>query len=171
MAGHLLYSFGIAKSRIQHGFLLAAVLGAIGVWALFLADPGTTGGPLLGLVNLCLAASVALYNWRQLRDRQPRLVIDDIGVWYRDWDLDPVRWQDIADHLQMGGRLQAFFCLRLRDPDGFLSRLPPDRRAKMDKNPLIQAPLLKIPAHSVDADFSTIREAVDDGLARARSLS
>jgi len=167
MGGAFRQSYGIARSRIQHGFVLAAVLAVIGAWALCLADPTVTGGPVLGFVNLCLAAGIAFYNWRQAQDRQPRLVIDDRGVWFRDWALDPVHWRDIAGSLQTGGRLQAFFCIRLRDPDGFLAALPEERRSKAEKNPLIRPPLLKIPAHSVDADFPTLRAAIEEGLRRS----
>ena len=79
MAENFCHSFPIAKSRIQHGFLLAAVLGLIGLWALFFADAAITGGPLLGLVNLGLAGGIALYNWRLAQDRRPRLQIDQQG--------------------------------------------------------------------------------------------
>jgi len=167
MADDLCYRFRIAKSRIQHGFLLAAVLAFIGLAALLLAGPEVTGGPLLGIVNLCLAAGVAAYNWRLAQDRQPRLQIDRRGVWFRDWELDPVPWPQIAETLHHGGRLQAFFCIRLRDAEALLAALPPERRRKAEGNRLIRPPLLMIPAHSVEADFPSIRAAVEEVRQRA----
>lgn len=169
ITGDFHYSFRIAKSRIQHGFLLAAVLAAIGLAALFLADPAVTGGPLVGLFNLCLAAGVAFYNWRLVRDPQPRLLIDAQGIWFRDWALDPIPWAQVADTLQQGGRIQAFFCIRLRDAEALLAALPQDRRAAVARNRLIRPPLLMIPAHSVEADFPTLRAAIEEGLQQSRA--
>jgi hypothetical protein len=165
------YGFPIAKSRITHGFMLAGVLAAIGIWASLFADPQITGGPLLGLVNLGLAGGIAFHIWRLSRNKRPRLVIDQRGIWFRDWKLDPVPWSQIEGTLQKGGRLQAFLCLQLRDPEGLFSSLPAEQRGKAQANRLIRPPLLMIPAHSVDADFSEIRAAIDNGKMRADSAS
>ena len=171
MAEDFSHSFHIARSRVQHGYMLAGVLAAIGIWASLFADPQITGGPLLGLVNLGLSGGIAFYIWRLSRDKRPRLVIDQRGIWFRDWNLDPVPWSQIESTLQKGGRLQAFFCLQLRDPEGLFSSLPAEQRGKAQANRLIRPPLLMIPAHSVDADFSEIRAAIDDDKMRTDSAS
>ena len=171
MAEDFSHSFPIARSRVTHGFMLAGVLAAIGIWASLFADPQITGGPLLGLVNLGLAGGIAFHIWRLSRNKRPRLVIDQRGIWFRDWKLDPVPWSQIEGTLQKGGRLQAFLCLQLRDPEGLFSSLPAEQRGKAQANRLIRPPLLMIPAHSVDADFSEIRAAIDDGKMRADNAS
>jgi len=171
MAEDFSHSFHIARSRVQHGYMLAGVLAAIGIWASLFADPQITGGPLLGLVNLGLAGGIAFHIWRLSRDKRPRLVIDQRGIWFRDWNLDPVPWSQIEGTLQKGGRLQAIICLQLRDPEGLFSSLPTEKRGKALANRLIRPPLLMIPAHSVDADFGEIRAAIDDGKMRADSAS
>jgi len=171
MAEDFSRSFHIARSRVQHGYMLAGVLAAIGIWASLFADPQITGGPLLGLVNLGLAGGIAFHIWRLSRDKRPRLVIDQRGIWFRDWNLDPVPWSQIEGTLQKGGRLQAIICLQLRDPEGLFSSLPTEKRGKALANRLIRPPLLMIPAHSVDADFGEIRAAIDDGKMRADSAS
>jgi len=169
MAEDFSHSFPIARSRIQHGLMLAAVLAVIGLWALLFADPEITGGPLIGIIILGLAGGIAFYIWRLSRDKRPRLLVDRQGVWFRDWNLDPVPWSQIENTLQKGGRLQALFCLQLRDAEGLFSALPAERRNKALANRLIRPPLLMIPAHSVDADFGEIRAAIEDGRARAGS--
>ena len=171
MAEDFSRSFTIARSRIMHGFMLAGVLAVIGIWALLFAEPQVTGGPLLGIFNLALAGGIAFYIWRLLRDKRPRLVIDQKGVWFRDWNLDPVPWSHIEGTLQKGGRLQAFLCLQLRDPEGLFSSLPTEKRGKALANRLIRPPLLMIPAHSVNADFSEVSAAIDDGKIRTDSAS
>jgi hypothetical protein len=171
MAEDFSHSFLIAKSRIAHGFMLAGVLAVIGIWALLFADPQITGGPLLGLVNLGIAGGIAFHIWRLSRDKRPRLVIDQKGIWFRDWKLNPVPWSQIESTLQKGGRLQAFLCLKLHDPEGLFSSLTAKQRGKARANRLIRPPLLMIPAHSVDADFSEIRAAIDDGKMRADSAA
>lgn len=171
MAENFSHSFHIARSRVQHGYMLAGVLAAIGIWASLFADSQITGGPLLGFVNLGLAGGIAFHIWRLSRDKRPRLVIDQRGIWFRDWKLDPVPWSQIESTLQKGGRLQAFLCLKLRDPEGLFSSLPAEQRGKALANRLIRPPLLMIPAHSVDANFGEIRAAIDDGKMRTDSAS
>ena len=171
MAEDFSHSFHIARSRVQHGYMLAGVLAAIGIWASLFADPQITGGPLLGIFNLTLAGGIVFHIWRLSRDKRPRLVIDQRGIWFRDWNLDPVPWSQIESTLQKGGRLQAFLCLRLRDPEGLFSSLSAEQRGKAQANRLIRPPLLMIPAHSVDADFGEISAAIDDGKMRTDSAS
>ncbi len=152
--------FHTSRTRVQHGILLSVMLALVGVWALLFAGPSVRDAELVGAVALALAAVVSFVVLRNARDIRERMVLSGEGVWFRDWEVGPVPWAAIDDAYTGGSRLQAFVCLHLRDPDGFLAGLPEAERKALRRNRLYRPPELRIPHGALDAPLAEILAAI-----------
>ncbi len=162
-------AFGISRTKLQHGGLLAAVLAVIGLAALAVSGASLPDGWMIGLVNLCLAAGVGFFVWRAARDRRPLLVLDDDGIWFRDWKLPKVAWRQLRSAYAQGGRLQQAVCLEVGDPEAFAAGLPDAARGQLRANRSIRLPLLLIPNGVVEASMPEILALVQaQGIAPPR---
>lgn len=161
------HEFRVSRTRLQHGVLLAVVLGAIGIASLVLAGPTLPDGQLLGVINLALAAGVLAYVGYTARDARPRLVLDRDGIWYRDWGIGPIPWRQIASAHIGGARINAHLAIELRDPDALLARLDETARRKLKRNRLARLPQLTIPNGALDASLDEILAAIRSYLDRA----
>lgn len=156
--------YKIAKSKLQHGGLLAAVLAVIGCAMIVLADPSVPYAKLTGAINLALAAGIAFFVMRNAQNPHPLLVLDQDGIWYRDWGLDPVAWDRIAGVALGGSRMQSFACLELTDAEALFAGLSSERRRKVEANRLVRPPRLLIPNGALDAPLPDIVAAIRSGL-------
>lgn len=157
-----------SRTRVQHGFLLSAVLALIGLVSLFFAGPSVPDAELAGAVALVLSVGVLIGIMRSARDRSPRMVLDGDGIWFRDWEIGTVSWAAIGGVYTGGSRLQTFITLRLRDPEGFVAALPDSERARLKRNRLYRAPELRIPPGALDAPMEDILNVLRSGLGAAR---
>jgi hypothetical protein len=161
-------TFRLSRTRLQHGFLLSAVLAAIGLLMLVAGGPRFSEGPLIGALNLVFAAGVLLVVLRAARDPRPRMVIGREGVWYRDWGLPVVRWTQVEGAHLTESRLLGALCLEIRDPDVLFAGLDAAARAKVKSNRLVRPPRLLVPNGTLDAPLGDIVAAIEEGMARAR---
>ena len=152
--------FRASRTRIQHGFLLGAVLALVGMGTLLFAGPSVPDAELVGAVALALSAVMLFVALRNARDASARMVLAGEGIWFRDWGIGPVPWAAIDDAYTSGSRLQAFVSLRLRDPDGFLASLPDTERVKLKGNRLYRSPDLRIPHGALDAPLDEVLAAI-----------
>ena len=159
--------FRVSRTRIQHGFLLTAVLAAIGLALLLFAGPSLPEGSLVGALNLLFAAGVFAFVFRSARDPRPRMVLDREGIWFRDWGLPVVPWPQVKDARITGSRLLGSVCVELRDPESLLAGLADRARAKIRSNRLVRLPRLLIPDSTLDAPLNEIAEAILKGRAEA----
>lgn len=157
--------FHIARSKLQHGYVLAGVLGAIGLALIALGGDTVPDAGLLAVVNLALAAAVLAMVRRSARDRRPRMVLDHEGLWYRDWGIGPVPWSAIARSTILGSRVQSVLLVRLRDAERFLAGLPEDERRRLRSNRLARLPDLRVPSGALEAPLEEIAAAIQDRLA------
>jgi len=155
--------FGIARSKLQHGILLAAVLAAIGMAVLIFGMGAARDSASIGAFNLVIAAGILFYNLRALRDTAPRLVVDAQGIWFREWGIDTLPWSEIADAEIAGSRVQSYVTVTLRDAERLLQRLPEDSRRKLKSNRLVRLPELRIPHGAVEATLDEILAAIEAG--------
>lgn len=155
--------FGLARSKIQHGLLLGAVLAVIGFAVLIFGPGAVPDAVLIGIVNLAIATGILVYNLRAASDTTPRLIVDRRGIWFREWGLDPIPWSEIADVGTTGARVQAYVVVTLRDPERLLQRLPEDSRRKLKSNRLVRLPELRIPHGAVEATLDEIVAAIEAG--------
>jgi hypothetical protein len=154
------HEFRVSRTKLQHGVLLGGVLGVIGLAALLLAGPLLPDGRTIGLINLALAAGVLIYVLRTARDPRPRLVVDDAGLWYRDWSLGVVPWAQVADAYIVGSRLNTFACVEVRSPEALLAGLDDKARRRLRSNRLVRPPQLIIPNGALDAGLDEIIAAI-----------
>ncbi len=152
--------FHASRSRVQHGILLSVMLALVGLWALLFAGPSVPDAALVGGVALAMSAVMLFVVLRNARDTSLRMVLDDDGIWFRDWKIGPVPWAAIDDTYTSGSRLQAFVVLPLRDPDGFLAALPTAERKALRANRLYRAPELRIPHGALDAPLAEVLTAI-----------
>ncbi len=152
-----------SRTRVQHGFLLSAVLAMIGLVSLFFAGSSAPDAELAGVVALVMSAAMLVMVLRRARDHRPRMVLDRDGIWFRDWEIGTVSWAAIDDVYSGGSRLQTFITLRLRDPAGFVAALPDAERARLKGNRLYRSPDLRIPHGALDAPMADILGALRAG--------
>ena len=153
-----------SRTRVQHGFLLSAVLALIGLVSLFFAGPSVPDAELAGAAALVLSAGILIMALHSARDRRPRMVLDGDGIWFRDWAIGTVSWAAIDGVYSGGSRLQTFITLRLRDPVGFVAAVPEAECAKLKGNRLYRAPDLRIPHGALDAPMTDVLAAIRAGL-------
>lgn len=161
--------FRVARSKLQHGALLAGVLAVIGLAIIVMAGPSVPYGRLVGAVNLVAALGIWITVRRNARDPRPLMVLDQDGFWFRDWGLETVSWAQLGNAYVGGSRFQAFLCLELRDPEALLARLPEQRRRKISANRLVRPPRLMIPNGALEAPLEDILAALRAGLEQYRS--
>ncbi len=152
--------FRASRTRIQHGFLLGAVLALVGLGTLLFAGPSVPDAELVGAVALALSAVMLFVALRNARDASARMVLAGEGIWFRDWGIGPVPWAAIDDAYTSGSRMQAFVSLRLRDPDGFLAALPEAESKALRANRLARLPELRIPHGALDVPLDQVLAAI-----------
>ncbi|MFQ5785857.1 MAG: hypothetical protein ACE5H8_13695, partial [Alphaproteobacteria bacterium] len=152
-------AFRISRSKLQHGVLLGAVLGAIGLASFVFAGPALPDGRLVGAVNLVLAAGVLGYVVVTARNRKPRMTLDGEGLWFADWGLDKVPWPQIADTSIGGTRFNSYLSVELRDADALFASLDVRARRKIRSNRLVRPPRLLVPNGALDAGLDEIAAA------------
>ena len=163
-SGAVPVTFRIAPGKLKHGLLIAGLLSVIGLWLILFAGPSVAHGELAGFANLVLAAGLAAIALRRARDSRPHLVLDQRGVWFRDWGLDPVPWHQVAGVTLGGSRLQSFACLEIKDPQALLEGLSAERRRKAKSNRLVRPPRLLVPNGALDAPLTDIVAAIRSAL-------
>ncbi len=156
--------FRASRTRIQHGILLGGVLALVGLGTLLFAGPSVPDSEWVAAVALTLSAVIWLLVWRNARDTSARMVLDDLGIWFRDWGIGPAPWAAFDDAYTSGSRMQAFVSLHLRDPDSFLASLPEAERKALRGNRLARLPELRIPHGALDAPLDEILAAIKSHL-------
>ncbi len=160
--------FHVSPTKVQQGYLLAAVVAAIGVAVMLLTDASVANGKLIGLLLLVFGAGVFYTVRRSALDPRPRLVIDGRGIWYRDWGLDTVPWSQVADAHPSGSRFHTAVALELRQPEALLAGLSEKQRAKLRSNRLVRLPRLLLPEGALNAPLAEILELIEARLAEVR---
>ncbi len=160
-------AFRSSRAKRVHGLVIAGVLAAVGLLAMFAAGPALPDGQLIGLVNLALAGGVVVYVLRSAWNPGVGMVLDDNGVWFRDWDLPPVPWRHIANAHAAGIRLRPLVHVELHDAETFFARVDAGARKRRRANPLVRPTRLTVPNGALDAPLTDIVEAIREAKARA----
>lgn len=151
---------------MQQGFLLGSLLAAIGFVIFIIGRDVVPDAMLIAAGHLVAGGIVIGYGLRQSRDPRPRLVLDEDGIWYRDWKIRPIPWAQVRGIGTAGSRISSFVSIELRDEATLLHIMTPAERQEARKNRLVCLPRLFIPNHSVDAPFDQL--IADIEAARAR---
>lgn len=154
--------FGVSRSKRTHGLLIAGLLTVTGLIAIAGAGPSLPDGRLIGIVALALAAGVGFHVLRTTRDPGPGMVLDDEGIWFREWGLPVVPWHHIAGVRTTGRRIRPLLSIDLRDAEIFFARTGGLANKQRRTNPLVRDDRLIVPNGALDATLgdiaATIRE-------------
>ena len=169
MADRPAVEFAIGRSKARHGFVIAAIGGAVGLFTLLFAGESVPDNEMIGALLLVAGLGIGVHAWRTGQAEGPHLRIDDQGVFFREWGV-AVPWAEIADVYQTGSRLQPFVTLRIGDPERLMAVLPEAEARRLARNRLWKNPELRIPYSAVEASREEILAAIEAGLEnRSRS--
>lgn len=149
------YAFGVSASRRVHASVIAGLLTAIGIGTMLFGDGYVRDHRLIAVVCWGLAAA-ALYVSRGAWSRGTAMIIDDTGLWYRDWDLPPVPWRHVAGARAVGIRLRPLLRIDLKDTESFFAMLDSAARRRSRGNALVKGDHLLIPNNAVEKPISEI---------------
>jgi hypothetical protein len=108
---------------------LGFVFGGVGL--LFVGEPIQT---LVGWTGiLFFGACAAVYTW-QLFDSRPRLTISEIGIVDRTLGIGLIPWSDIEGAYKHTIKGSDYICLRLKNVEVYLAKLPKLSRATVSLN-------------------------------------
>lgn len=153
-------TFARSRSRSAQGFVLSGAMLVAGLVTLLLSGDHGESYLWSGLLLVAASLAVLVQALRTARDTAPWLVLDERGLWYKEWELPPVPWSEIDDHYQTGSRLQAFLAIALRDQEAYFAALAERGGKAVRFGRLIRPGLLLIPANTLDGDFRQIQDAI-----------
>lgn len=88
----------------------------------------------------------------------PVILINDQGILDRRLRIGVIRWTDILDaQIEMGGQ---FICLRVRNPEAYISKLPPAQRKKMEFHQSLGFRMLNIEVKGLEVNVLGTVEAI-----------
>ncbi|MFQ5939747.1 MAG: hypothetical protein ACE5KL_06740 [Alphaproteobacteria bacterium] len=161
MSNTISYAF---HAKTFHGKVVGGILATAGVIFLLAPEAYVPDGMLIGLVMIALGAGVLLVTARTGSGKRPRLIVDDKGIWHRDWGLDVVPWDAISRVYMRGPRFKITICVELKDPESFVAAMAPADRSRLRSKPLVRLPVLRIPPKALDATMDELLTALQSGL-------
>jgi len=162
---------GISKNKVQQGFLLAGFMVVSGLVLMFVLNTASPDAAIIGMINIAFGLIVYFMSRRSALNSSRLLVLNEEGVWYRDWKGPVVPWDQIAN-IELGdSRIKAAIRITLKNPDTVVTMLDASNRAAFEKNQLVNMPIIKIPNGSLAAPLEQIREKMIEFAKRARPSS
>ena len=147
-----------------HGKVVGGFLISVGVIFLLVPETVVSGGMLIGFAMLALGASVFLMIVWTASDKRARMIVNDEGVWHREWGLNVIPWNEISRVYMQGLRWDIKICVELKNPERFLATMSPADRSRLRSNPLIKLPELRLPPSALDATVDELLTALRSGL-------
>ncbi len=162
---------GVSHTKIQQGYLLAGFMFISGLALMFYLKDASQDATLIGMVNIVFAAFILFMTRRTLRNSQRLLVINDDGVWFRDWKGPVIPWKQILNVKVGGSRIKASVQITLKNPDAVVTLLDASDRTGFEKNPLVNMPVLKIPNATLSVPLDEVAEKIKEYARKARAAS
>lgn len=117
--------------------------------------------PVYGVAALVVAISIPLILWANV-SYQKRLVINEDGITDSRLGVGLIPWNEIVDaHLESQYN-NDYICLKLRSPDKFLSRLPPEKRIRVTNSHKLGFTGFNVSISGVDVDPIDLLQLVRD---------
>jgi hypothetical protein len=121
----------IKSSPVKYIVLLLGAGAFVAAGAFILLSGGPT---LVGWLSIIFfGAGIPLFAL-QILDRRPRLKIDDTGIVDRTLGVGKIAWEDIDDAFVKSIQNVDFICLKLRNPEKYIGKLTPVKRAMAKAN-------------------------------------
>ena len=160
--------FGPGLGKLRNGFVIASLIIAIGLWALFLAGDSLPDGEAVGAALVVGGLAFGLWIWRSFRGGRVLLRLSRDGIWFEPWGDAIIPWPAVSRIYARGGRLRRFLCIELADSAALLSALPAEERKNLEHSTLTRLPLLFIPYGTVEVPPAELGTLLQDYLEMSR---
>ena len=154
----------VRNSRGRYLLYLLGALGFVALGAFLIAKGGAFWAGLLNVVFFGLCAAVFI---RQILDRRPRLVLDEIGVTDCMSDQGRIAWANILDADLVAYKGQHFMRLVLRDEAQRIAAASSLRQAGIAMNRGLGFGAFQLNLSGVDEDPKALLAVVRAAIARA----
>ncbi|MEQ1877215.1 MAG: STM3941 family protein [Bdellovibrionia bacterium] len=144
-----------SESASTFGWLAAIVCAAGGGYILVMKPVN----PVIGWGLLGLAALVPL-PFLAGAHVQRRLVINDSGIEDSRFAMGVIPWNQIETATIENKYSNVFLCLKLKDPEMFLARMPPEKKKQILKNQALGFHSFNVGISGVDIDPLDLLELV-----------
>ncbi len=155
-------------TRVYDRLLIGGLLFVLGLLVLLGVMSDIRDPLLVGWFNLGLGAAILAYTGYTASRREPRLVIDEDGVWCADWGLEAIPWGEIEAFYVVGGKMRRNICLELRDPAALTDGLPDAALRALERNRLVKLPRLLLPSGALNVNAHKLLAQLIRRLAEAR---
>jgi hypothetical protein len=96
----------------------------------------------------------------------PVVVMNDEGILDRRLNIGVIRWTDILDvQIEFEGK---FICLRVQNPEAYVSKLPPTKREKMEFHQSLGFKMLNIEVKGLEINVLHTVEAIREKIKQVR---
>ena len=107
-------------ARLALFFVLALAFVAGGAWVAGLFGPAPRPGrEWVGWIAMAFFGLGAIVILGRFFDGNDQIVVDDRGLYWRQWSTDLIPWSQIVDVREASVRNQRFLCIHLRDPERY----------------------------------------------------
>src|SRR5215469_3553013 len=150
----------ISNSRWRYLLLLLVSLGFVAGGLFILRTSKTAGESWSGWASVVFFGACSAVCIQQLFDLHPRITINDQGVDDRTLGVGIIPWSEITNAYVKSIKGNDFVCLVVRDPNMWIGRLSPMRKAMMKANKALGFTELNINLSGTGANTQQIHELI-----------
>lgn len=149
----------IKSSKLEYFLLLVGSLGFVAA-GIFILNHGNSTDSWIGWMAIIFFGSgIPLFGW-QLADSRPRLVIDEQGILDRTLGVGIIPWSEITGAYLRSIQGNSFICLEVLNPERWLERLSPIKRAMVPANEALGFTVLNLNLSAVSAEPAELLELI-----------
>ena len=149
----------LKSSRLKYVALLIVACGFV-AGGVFILLTGKVGAAWIGWMNIAVfGACIPVFVW-QIIDSRPRLTIDAKGILDRTLGVGLIPWSEITGAYLRSVQGNYFVCLELRNPEPWLGRLSPIKRALTSANKALGFTALNLNLIGVAVDPVQVLELI-----------
>ena len=131
-------------TKYHDRLIMGAALVTLGVLVLAGVLEGVRDASLVAAVVIAIGGGLFFIAGREALRREPRLIISEDGLWYRDWEIEAVPWRDVGNIFVMGSKFKRDIAIELREPQAFVNDRTEQERTRLKRNRLFRPPHLLI---------------------------
>jgi hypothetical protein len=140
--------------------LISAGFAGSGIFLLFVARNFTNYDRWTARFVVLFFGTAVVVFARQIFDTRPRLKIDDLGIDDRTLGIGPIPWSEIVGSYRQSIDDSEFICLELRNPEIWIARLSPAKRALVETNRKLGFSEFNINLSGVEGDAEQIHQVI-----------
>lgn len=161
-------SITFKSSRLKYAVLLLIAIFAVAVGAMMVMDAKAKDAWIGWGCIIFFGASIPLFA-REVFNTQPRLVLNDEGVFDRTLGVGIIPWTEITGATLRSVNRNYFICLEVRNPKRWTARMPPLKRAMVSANKALGFAALNLNLSAIAADPMEVYTLVLDKAVASRA--